>query len=484
MNRRTFITSASKTGAGIALGGVALLDCARTSRNSPRAASATELDERAIRDFASGLRGTLLRPPDADYDDARKIWNGRFDHHPALIVRCADAADVQRAVEFARAERLRVAVRGGGHSFAGYGGCDGGLVIDLSRMKSIRVDGGRKEIEAQPGVVMRDLAMATQSAGLAPILGGCSAVGIGGFTLGGGEGSISPKYGLACDNLLSADVVLANGRLVRASTSENPDLFWGLRGGAGNFGVVTSFRIRAYPLSHLFVGLLTYELSQAATVMRAYRAFAPSAPDELDAGFAFGGQNGPVFVLHVEYAGDSASAEPVLSKLRGIAKATSNTIELVSYHERKSRPGTPPGFPSMSTGGFLPELSDDTIDAIVAIGSRVPRGGDFEINHLHGAITRVPLAETAFPLRETGFDSFAVAPWREPAQRDAALAWVKRVDDVLRLHRRGTYVNVLGDDDATRVRDAYDGQYARLSALKKKYDPENFFRLNANVRVA
>jgi FAD/FMN-containing dehydrogenase len=482
MNRRAFIASASKTGAGFALGGVALLDCARTPRTPPKPAAAMELDERAIRDLASALHGTVVRPSDSEYDVARRIWNARFDRRPALIARCADAADVQRAIEFARAERLTIAVRGGGHSFAGYSVCDGGLVIDLSRMKAIRVDREARMVDAQPGVLSRDLAIATEPAGLALVLGGCSDVGIAGFTLGGGEGSLNAKYGMACDNLISADVVLADGRLVRASARENADLFWGLRGGGGNFGVVTSFRIRAFPLTHMLAGALAYDLSQAAAVMRAYREFAPSAPDDLEAGFTFsGGPKGPVFRLGVQYAGDAASAEPVLTRLRDVAKPTADTIAQMSYHSLKTRPGPPPGFPSISTGAFLRELSDDVIEAFLALGATIPPGADLELNHLHGAVSRVPLAETAFPLRQPGFDCFAAAAWLAPEQRDAVVAWVKRLDDTLRPHARGAYVNALAEDDGGRVKDAYGSQYTRLAALKRKYDPENVFRLNPNV---
>jgi hypothetical protein len=232
----------------------------------------------------------------------------------------------------------------------------------------------------------------------------------------------------------------------------------------------------------MLAGALAYDLSQAAAVMRAYREFAPSAPDDLEAGFTFsGGPNGPVFRLGIQYVGDAASAEPVLTRLRDVAKPTADTIAQMSYHSLKTRPGPPPGFPSISTGAFLRELSDDVIEAFLALGATIPPGADLELNHLHGAVSRVPLAETAFPLRQPGFDCFAAAAWLAPEQRDAVVAWVKRLDDTLRPHARGAYVNALAEDDAGRVEDAYGPQYARLAALKMKYDPENVFRLNPNV---
>jgi FAD/FMN-containing dehydrogenase len=481
MNRRAFLGRTGATGIGIALG-VDLLACQRGSRSAAGRGDVADLTERAIGDFVSAIHGTVLRPTDAGYDEARRVWNARFDRHPALIARCVDAADVQRSVQFARAQRLAIAVRGGGHSFAGHSTCDGGVVIDLSTMKGIRVDSDRHLITVQPGVVSRELAVASQSAGLAPILGGCSDVGIGGFTLGGGEGSLSPMFGLACDNLVSADVVLADGRRVTASAIDNADLFWGLRGGGGNYGIVTSFRIRAHPVTRVVSGALMYELSRAASVMRAYRDFASSAPDALDAGFSFGRDaGGPRLALRIDYAGTPEAADSVLRTLRGSVRPRTDTIAPVAYHDLKREPGPPAGFASITTGAFLPDLSDDTIDALVALAAGIPPGADVELNHLHGAITRVPLTESAFPLRQAGFDTFVAAAWLKPEQQAAVVEWVDRVAGVLRQHATGAYVNVLNEHDANRVADVYGAQYARLAALKKKYDPGNTFRLNANV---
>ena len=484
INRRDFVRLAGASGAGVALGGLGLLDCARPPRSLVNAL-ASELDERHVRDFGAGFHGTLIRPADAEYDSARMIWNARFDRRPGIIARCADPADVQRAVQFARAERLLVAVRGGGHSFAGYSVCDGGLVIDLSRLKSLQIDRERGVVTVAPGLLFSEINAATEPASLAIITGGCPRVGIAGFTLSGGEGPLNGKHGLSCDNLLSADVVLADGRAVTASHDENPDLFWALRGGGGNFGVVTSFRLRAHPVTTVVAGELVYELAQARAVLREFRAFAPSAPDELDAGFGFRArQDGVVCHLSVTYLGDAASAEPALGALRKLATPIGDTIKPVSYFA--GRTGGPrgggPRVPSITGTAFLRDLSDEGIDAIIEVGARTPPTGDLEINHLHGAVSRVPLETTAFPLRQPGFDCFAAAAWLAPAHRDAIVAWVRSFDDSVGPYAAGAYVNMLATDDAARVRAAYGGQYARLAQLKRRYDPENFFRLNANVQ--
>jgi FAD/FMN-containing dehydrogenase len=444
------------------------------------------MDEAAFREFAAGFHGFLLRPSSPEYESARRIWNARFDRHPTLIARCADATDVQRAVDFARGENLLVAVRGGGHSFAGHGVCDGGLVLDLSRMKGLQINKQQRVIRAEPGLLSSDLDAATRETGLAMVLGGCGSVGIGGFTLGGGEGALSGKYGLSCDNLLSADVVLADGRLVSASSEENADLFWGLRGGGGNFGVVTSFRFRAHPVTKVVAGSLVYDLTQAPAVLRGYRAYAPSAPDELTAEFAFTRvERAPALVLSVVHAGDAVSGAPVLRNLRGLAKARADTIASVPYHDsRLASPGPPAGFPTMARGGFLPDLPDQVIDDIIGVAADIPPAAEAEMNHLHGAVSRVPLADTAFPLRQPGFDCFAIAGWLKPGEREAAIAWVQRFFEAVRAYGRGAYVNVLNEEEGERVRTAYGPQFARLAALKRKYDPENFFRLNSNILPA
>jgi hypothetical protein len=484
ISRRDFLKLTASAGAVISVGGVA--DRAWSLGQSQVRRSVDMINETAIRDFVSGLHGSALRPTDQAYGSARRIWNAKFDRLPGLIVRCADQADVKRAVDFARAENLLVAVRGGGHSWAGYSTCDGGLVIDLSGMKQLHVDRQERVVRAQPGLLGSELDAATQRVGLAMVLGGCGSVGIGGYTLGGGEGDLNGKFGLSCDNLLSADVVLADGRSVTASARENADLFWALRGGGGNFGIVTSFLFRAYALTNVFAGQLIYDVAQAPAVLRAYREYALSAPDALTAGLTFTFlKDGPVLLLHAVYAGDEASAAPVLRSLRKLAKPKADTIAAVSYLAFKTASaGPPPGFPSTVRTAFLPTLRDEVIDAISEVGAHVPPAAELEMFHLHGAVSRVPLLDTAFPLRQPGFDCFAAAAWLAPDQRDAAYTWVRRFWDAVRPHASGAYTNMLNDEEGERVKEAYGRQYGRLALLKNRFDPLNLFRLNPNIKPA
>jgi hypothetical protein len=353
-------------------------------------------------------------------------------------------------------------------------------------MKALRVDRNQKIVHAEPGLVSRELDVATQAPGLALVLGGCGSVGIGGFTLGGGEGALSGKFGLSCDNLISADVVLADGRLVTASAAQNQDLFWALRGGGGNFGVVTSFRFRAHPITEVVAGRLVYDLSKAPAVMRGYRDFARSAPDEITCGFTFADvQHAPALILNLVYVGDAASAAPILHTVRSFAKPKADTIAPVPYHQfHLASPGPPPGFPSTVRGAFLSDLPEDLIEAVTSLAAEVPPAAEFEMNHLHGAVSRVPFSASAFPLRQPGFDCFAIAGWPAPGLQDAAASWVQRLFEALRPHASGVYINVLNDEEGERVRAAYGPQYARLATLKRKYDPANLFRLNPNILPA
>jgi FAD/FMN-containing dehydrogenase len=400
ISRRDFLKLTAYAGAAVSVGGLPVH--ASAGETSQVLRSVDTISDSVIRDFVSGVHGSVVLPRDQAYESARRLWNAKFDRRPGLIVRCADTADVKRAVDFARAEKLLIAVRGGGHSWAGYSMCDKGLVIDLSGMKEVHVDRQQHLVRTQPGLLGTDLDAATQHVGLAMVLGGCGSVGIGGFTLGGGEGDLSGKFGLSCDNLLSADVVLADGRFVTASRRENADLFWALRGGGGNFGIVTSFLFRAYPLTQVLAGQLIYDVAQAPVVMRAYREYALSAPDALSTGMTFTVlKDGPVFLIHAVYAGNDASAAPVLRSLRKLAKPKADTIAPVLYLAFKTaKAGPPPGFQSTVRTAFLPTLPDEVIDAISEVGARVPPAAELEMFHLHGAVSRVPLSDTAFPLRQ------------------------------------------------------------------------------------
>jgi FAD/FMN-containing dehydrogenase len=479
MTRRDFVLAAS-AGTAVSLSG--LLGCEGGRRPSPRRAIEA-VTEAALRDFTAGFRGTVIRSADSGYDVARRLWNARFDYRPGIIARCSDEADVVRAVNFARTEQLVVAVRGGGHSPAGHSGCDGGIVIDLSGMKGIGLDRPALAIRADPGVVAGELDFVSQGAGLAMVLAECSTVGIGGFTLGGGQGLLSCKYGLGCDNLLSAQVVLADGRSVAASPDENPELFWALRGGGGNFGIVTSLRLRAHPLKQVVAGTLTFDLAQAPVVLRAYRAFAPSAPDELTTAARFVAlPSGPALALQVCFAGDATTATPSLASLRGFGKPLADTLAPRPYLEAQGMdPDPPAGVASAIRTGFLPTLEDDLIDALADLASKAPPDFFASIYPIQGAVTRVPKADTAFPLRERGFDFFVTAGWQDEAQRAAAEEWIGRAWEAVRPRTRGAYVNLLEAEGDERVRAAYGDSYERLRAVKRTYDPDNLFQLNQNI---
>ncbi len=482
IRRREFAKLLGSAGASVCV--VGLPGCRRAAGSAQARRKLDSIDERAIREFVAGMHGSVLRPTDRDYEAARRIFNTRLDRRPGLIARCADTADVKRAVDFARAENLLLAVRGGGHNDAGYSTCDAGLVIDLSRMKGLEVDAERNIVRAGPGLVVGELDAGTQEAGLALVLGGCASVGIGGFTVGGGYGDLSTVHGAGCDTLASAQVVLADGRVVTASLDENPELFWALRGGGGNFGVVTSFELRAHPLTQIVGGSLLYDPAQARSVLRAYRHFAPSAPDALHAVFSFSArQDQPAFALRVVYVGDTASAESVLRTLRSFATPKADSVAAVSYHAFHLSSSPPPDAraPARVRTGFLADLPDPVIDAIAELGAEVPPAALLHVDHLHGAISRVPLTEAAFPLRRPGFHCFAAGPWLEASARDAAEDWVRRFWDAVRPHASGAYVSMLAEDDADRVAAAYGEQYPRLAALKRKYDPENLFRLNPDL---
>jgi FAD/FMN-containing dehydrogenase len=442
----------------------------------------TEIPTGALR---TSLHGTLVLPGDDGYDEARAVWNAAIDRRPAGVVRCADETDVVRAVEFARTHDLRIAVRGGGHSFAGKGTCDGGLVIDLAGLKRVEVDPVRRVARAGGGCTLADLDGATQAAGLATTLGTAPPTGIAGLTLGGGLGWLMGRFGLACDNLLAADVVTADGRLLRASAEERPDLLWGLRGGGGNFGVVTALEYRLHPVTTVLGGAVTFPVAEARDVLRFYRDFTQTAPDELT---AFVGvlplATGPAFSIGACWCGDPAAGETVLAPLRRLGTPLADTVRALPYLEMQGLLAPPPvRAASYARSGFLASLSDDAIDALAARATKTPPAISlFFLEHLHGAATRVAPDESAFCHRAPGYNFAALALWMDPADADASALWVREFFDEMRpCLASGVYSNYLADEGEARVRAAYGAAYDRLVALKRRYDPANVFRLNQNV---
>jgi len=442
-------------------------------------------------EFKAGLRGQLLSPGDDGYDRARRLWNGMFDRRPALIARCAGAADVIRAVSFARDNRLVVAVRGGGHSFPGYSVCDGGLVIDLSAMKAIRVDLRTRTVRAQAGVKWIEFDHETQAFGLATTGGTDGDTGIAGLTLGGGLGWLSSKYGLTIDNLVSADVVTADGRLLTASATENQDLFWGLRGGSGNFGVVTSFEYQLHAVGPTILGgMVAYPLGRAKEVLRFYRHFAKAAPDDVTTYAAFvtppGGET--VAALFCCYCGPLAKGEEVIRPLRSLGSPVQDLLGPMPYvaQQRLFDGAFPAGSYYYAKAGSLADLTDEAIEVFAEYVATKPSPlSGVLVQTVCGAASRVASDATAFPHRRLPYAPVIVSQWLDAATSEKNVGWARDFWKALHpLAGGGVYVNDLSYDDADRVRTAYGANYERLAALKKAYDPDNLFRLNPNITPA
>ena len=449
---------------------------------------AKPLDEADIQGFAAALRGDLIRPEDDRYVAARAIFNAMVDGRPALIVRCAGVADVMRGVEFARSHDVPLSIRGGGHSVAGKGVCDGGLMLDLSPMKGIRVDPVRRKVEAQAGLTLGEFDHETQAFGLATTLGVVSVTGIAGLTLGGGLGWLNGLHGLACDNLISADVVTADGRLLRATEEENEDLFWGIRGGGGNFGVVTSFGYRLHPVGTVLAGGLSYPLSKAHEILRFYHEFASGCPDELstDASLGVTPDGDGVISVSVCYCGPLEEGERVLRSLREFGSPQADNIQPMAYTTLQSAPdaGFPPGRRHYWKSSYLKELSEEAIEVMAEYVSEIPSPATgVGLQQMHGAASRVDPTATAFPHRDEHYDFLILSQWADPAESERNVQWTRSLFEAMEpFFEGGVYVNNLGDEGEDRVREAYGANYERLQALKGKYDPTNLFRLNQNIK--
>ena len=454
------------------------------------ATPATDIDDATIDALRASLSGAVLRPGDDGYDEARTIFNGMIDRRPGLIARCAATGDVAKAVTFARERGLVVSVRGGGHNVAGNAICDGGLMIDLTPMKGIRVDPAARRARAQGGVTWREFDRETQAYGLASTGGAISSTGIAGLTLGGGFGWIGRSYGMACDNLISADVVLADGSIVTASADENADLFWGLRGGGGNFGVVTSFEFRLHPVTSILGGMLLYPFEQAGAVLRAARDFNQTSPDEMSVfGVLMTAPDGnKVVALLVCYNGPIEQGEALLLPLRESTSPIADLVAPITYEQQQTLldDGFPFGLQNYWKSEFLKTLSDDAIDVLVEQFSIVPSPlSALVLEQFGGAYSRVGAEETAFVHRDWDYNFLIVSRWADPAEADQNIQWARGVWRAVQpFASGGVYVNYLegGQEGAERIRAAYGPVYDRLTALKGKFDPSNFFSLNQNIK--
>ncbi len=450
----------------------------------------------SLNDVVSQLQrtfsGQLLLPSDPGYDDARSIHNGLIDKRPSLIARCRGVADIADAIKVARDRTLEIAVRGGGHNVAGRATTDGGIMIDLSAMTGMHVDAKARTIRAQGGVTWGGFNRETQLFGLAATGGVVSTTGVGGLTLGGGIGWLTSKHGLALDNLISAEIVLADGRVVTASMADNPDLFWGLRGGGGNFGVAASLEFRLYPVGPLVTaGVIAWPLSAARDVMRFYREITASLPDEFMIYAAFlHAEDAPatkLIAIVLCHCGSLEAGERAVQPIKQFGTPVMDAIGAMPYTDLNMMldASYPRGALNYWKSSFLSGLSDAAIDTMIDCFAecQTPES-HFVLEHFHGAVTRIGVADTAFPFRSEGYNFLILGQWTHRKDSDAAITWARKAYSAMQpFVGTSRYVNYLGDDETTdSVASAYGTNYRRLQKVKATYDPENVFRMNQNIR--
>jgi len=446
----------------------------------------------AAAELAATFGGQLLKPSDMGYEDARKVHNGLVDKRPALIARCRGVADVTDAVDLTRGLGLEVAVRGGGHNVAGRATIDGGVMIDLSPMKGIHVDPGSRTVRAQGGVTWGELNRETQLHGLAVTGGVVSTTGIAGLTLGGGLGWLMGKYGLALDNLRAVELVTADGKVLRASTREEPDLFWALRGGGGNFGIVTSLEYALHPVGPTVMGgPIIHPIDRSRAVLEFYRQSTRSLTDEhtvfATLAHAPDGSGTKVAALVTCHCGPPADAERSLRPLKQFGPPVLDAVEPMPYSQLNTMldANYPKGALNYWKSNFLTELSHGAIDGMIGCFARCPTPmGQLLLEHIHGAATRVGVGDTAFPHRKEGYNFLVLAQWMQPSDTSACIAWARETYERMQpFFASGRYVNYLDDDEAgDPVAAAYGPNYRRLQQVKVKFDPKNFFRMNQNIR--
>jgi FAD/FMN-containing dehydrogenase len=471
-------------------------EVALKTRDGASAAIAGE-DLDALR---NAVRGTVCLPGEAGYDEARTIWNAMIDRHPGAVVRCASADDVIRAVRLARDHDLLLSVRSGGHNIAGNAVCDGGLTIDLSAMKSVRVDPTKRTARVEPGATLGEFDKESQAFGLATPVGINSTTGIAGLTLGGGFGWISRKHGLSVDNLLAADVVSAEGEFLHASETENPDLFWAIRGGSGNFGVVTSFEFRLHPVGpEVLSGLIVHPYSEARRLFDGYRRFVAEAPDELTAWVVL--RKAPplpflpedwhgkeVMIFALCYAGDMAAGEKAVAPLRALGEPIADVVSPHPFAGWQAAfdPLLTPGARNYWKSHDFAQINDAAVDAIIEYAGKLPTPEcEIFVAHLGGAVNRTAPDATAYPHRDAEFVMNVHTRWQEPSQDAECMQWARDFFNQTAPHATGgVYVNFMPEDETDRTQGAYGANYRRLAAIKTKYDPGNLFRMNQNIQPA
>ncbi len=445
------------------------------------------LTEAQVAALKTDLRGPVILPGDPQYDQARRVFNAMIDRRPAAIVQCTGAVDVMQCVNFAREHGVGVSVRSGGHGVAGLAVCDDALMIDLSRMKTVHVDPKRRVVRSDPGVTLAEFDRETQAFGLATTMGTISMTGITGLTLGGGLGWLMGKHGLACDNLISADVVTSDGRMVTASEEEHADLLWALRGGGGNFGVVTSLQYQLHPLGPVFAGLLAYPVGECAAVLGNLRDFAQQQPDELGLmGAVMTLQDGvTVCAVAACYSGDVHEGESVLKPLRAFGKPLVDQFQAMPYRVFQTVMDwwAEPGKHHYWRSGFPNELPQSALEVMARFGSKMPnKRCGFGLEFHHGAAARVPSEATAYAHRNAPFNFLLLGGWEEASETEQGLRWVNDFWEGIKPYLGNrVYLNYMGIGEADRVCSAYGENYERLATVKNKYDPTNLFRNNQNI---
>lgn len=443
----------------------------------------------ALPNLQARLRGDVIFPDDERYDRSRRVWNGRIDRYPALIVYCTNADDILYTIDSARSAGLPITVRSGGHSMIGLSVSNGAVVIDLSRMKGIMINPLTAIARVQAGLTLGEFVHDTQACGLATTTGTVSGTGVGGLTLGGGIGWLMGKYGLTIDSLLSVDLITADGQMLTASATQHPDLFWGLRGGGGNFGIATSFTFQLHPVSSVLAGKIVYPLSQAKDVLRFYREYTRTAPDELTAYAAITttSHGVPTISISLCYCGPLMQGVRLIEPLRQVATPLADFIHVKPYLQAiSSDAGAPNGRCYYEKASSLHELSDDVIDLIADYSTaRTSPYSQVLIQHVHGAARRVDATGTAFALRDVPYVMNIVAEWPtdDAQQADRHTEWVRAFQAaLLPFTLKGVYSNFLGDEGEEQVQASYGVNYERLVGLKNRYDPTNVFRFNQNIR--
>jgi len=459
--------------------------------------AAQRLDEKVVQSLRARARGELIQPGDPQYESARRVYNGMIDKHPGLIARCVDVADVMAAVNAARENRLALAIRGGGHNGPGLGTCDGGLVIDLGRMKSVRVDPAASSVRVEGGCVWADVDHATQPFGLAVPCGMISTTGVGGLTLGGGVGYLTRKYGLTIDSLLGVDMVLADGRFVSASANENADLFWAVRGGGGNFGVVTSFLFKAHPVSTVYGGPIMWPLDETHEVISFWRDLITTAPEDLNGWFGFVTVP-PVAMFPQEYhnqlmcavcwcyTGDPAAAEGIFKPIRTFRKPAMDFAGTIPMPVLNSMFDAfyPPGLQWYWKSDFFETLPDQAVNLHKKHGSQMPTPqSTMHIYPVNGAAHRAGRTDTSWTFRSANFSEVVVAVAPDAKDNERMIRWAKDYWAALHPYSAGgAYLNMVMDEGEDQVRAAYGENYARLARIKARYDPQNLFSINQNIK--